>query len=213
MDNKPVSEHQALQQVINALTAFDNSTRGRILKSTIVFYDLAGEVNFGRTAEVPNRSVQPWTDGGGFSERSGASARRSVEREPTFSGHQVPSAKEFVVQKDPRNDVERIVVLAYYLAHYREQPHFKTSELSKLNTEAAQRKFSNTAYSVNNAAQSGYFVAAQGNTKQLSPMGEQFVEALPDRDAAKSVLQRWRERRKGRLRTGRSGRSDARPRT
>jgi hypothetical protein len=85
--------------------------------------------------------------------------------------------------------------LAYYRAHYQDEPHFKTADIAKLNTEAAQRKFANTAYTINNAAATGYFVAAPGGQKQLSSMGEQYIEALPDRVAAKAVVDRARPRK------------------
>jgi hypothetical protein len=74
-------------------------------------------------------------------------------------------------------------------------PQFKTFDISKLNTEAAQQKFSNAAYAVTNAYNRGLIVAAGGGKKQLSATGEAFVEALPDREAAKRVLDQMRHKR------------------
>jgi hypothetical protein len=71
---------------------------------------------------------------------------------------------------------------------YRATPHFKTLDISALNTEAAQPKFSNTAYSTNNAVKLGYIVPSTKGHRQLSALGERFVQALPDRSAAKEVL-------------------------
>jgi len=62
------------------------------------------------------------------------------------------------MEKQPRTDVERVACLAYYLTHYRNTPYFKTLDLGKLNTEAAQPKFSNAAYASNNALKMGYLV-------------------------------------------------------
>lgn len=92
------------------------------------------------------------------------------------------------MEKAPKTDVERIACLAYYLTHYRSTPHFKTLDISLLNTEAAQPKFSNTAYSANNAVKLGYIVPSSKGQRQLSALGERFVQALPDRNAAKDVL-------------------------
>jgi hypothetical protein len=100
-----------------------------------------------------------------------------------------------MLEKASRTDVDRVVCLAYYLSHYRDKPHFKTSDISKLNTEAAQRKLANAAYAVNNATQGGYLAQAPGGLKQLSVLGEQYVEVLPDREAGKAVLERLRPRR------------------
>lgn len=84
------------------------------------------------------------------------------------------------------------------LTHYRDSPHFKTLDISKLNTEAAQPKFSNAAVAVDNAMKTGYLVAATKGNKQLSAPGEQFVLKLPDRDAAKLAMASARPRRKAR---------------
>ena len=104
--------------------------------------------------------------------------------------------KEFLMEKEPRTNVERVTCLAYYLNHYRETPNFKTLDISKLNTEAAQPKFANPSVALNDAAISGFVVASTKGTKQISAMGEQFVLALPDRDAAKKIKQKMRPKRK-----------------
>ncbi len=113
------------------------------------------------------------------------------------------SVKQFIMEKSPKTDVERIACLAYYLTHYRATPHFKTLDISLLNTEAAQPKFSNTAYSTNNAVKLNYLVPSAKGQRQLSALGERFVQALPDRDAAKEVLLSMR--RRSRTRRKKSG--------
>jgi hypothetical protein len=105
------------------------------------------------------------------------------------------SAKEFMLQKQPQTDVERVACLAFYLTHYLNTPHYKTIDISRLNTEAAQIKFSNPAFAVVNATNQGYLTQAGKGYKQISSVGEQFVAALPDRDAAKAVLTTFRRRR------------------
>jgi hypothetical protein len=112
-----------------------------------------------------------------------------------FSEDRNISPKEFLMEKQPRTDVERVACLAYYLTHYLATPHFKTLDISKMNTEAAQPKFSNAAKAVDNATRTGYLVPATKGNKQLSATGEQFVQALPDRDAAKGVMSKMQRRR------------------
>ena len=99
------------------------------------------------------------------------------------------------MEKSPQTDVERVVCLAFYLAHYRDVRYFKTADVSKLNTEAAQRKLANTTYSINTATQAGYIAPATKNAKQLSAMGERFVQALPDHAAAKDIRTSMRPKR------------------
>jgi restriction endonuclease Mrr len=114
----------------------------------------------------------------------------------SFSEDRSMSAKDFVMQKQPRTDVERVACLAFYLTHYREVRFFKTLDISKLNTDAAQVKFANAAYAVANAEKAGLLAPAQRGQKQLSAVGEQFVMALPDREAAKAALANLRKRRR-----------------
>lgn len=112
-----------------------------------------------------------------------------------FSRDRTLSPKEFLRDKHPMTDVERVACLAYYLAHYRDMPHFKTLDISALNTEAAQPKFSNASVTVENARVTGYLAPGPKGTKQISAAGERFVELLPDRDAAREALRSFRPRR------------------
>ena len=116
--------------------------------------------------------------------------------ESSFSEDRSISPKEFLRQKQPRTDVERVACLACYLTHYRDTPHFKTLDISQLNTEAAQIKFANAANSVNNASTYGYLTATTKGNKQLTAAGEAFVEMLPDRDAAREAMANARPRRR-----------------
>ena len=122
----------------------------------------------------------------------------NASREPQFSSTEEPTPKEFMIQKRPNTNVERVACLAYYLTRFRNTPHFKNTDINKLNTEAAQIKLSNVSYTVNDAVKTGYLAIVAKGMKQLSAHGEEYVEALPDRDAAKEVKPRTprRSRRK-----------------
>ena len=106
------------------------------------------------------------------------------------------SPKDFLREKSPQTDVDRIACLAYYLTHYRGTPHFKTLELSQLNTEAAQQKFSNATVAVKNATMLGYLVPASKGERQISAAGEQYVRLLPDRAAARAEMAKFIKRRR-----------------
>jgi hypothetical protein len=162
----------ALKQMLDIMSNVAPENRQRLIQSLATFFDVA-QIGL---SDVP-------------------SANRKREGIP-FSEEKILSPKEFLFQKKPQSDVERVAVLAYYLTHYRDTPYFKTLDISKLNTEAAQAKFSNAAYAVDNATKYGYLVPASKGNKQISASGELFVQALPDRDAAKQVMQNARPRRK-----------------
>jgi len=179
MDEKDKAA-EVLSVIIAALASLDAESRKRVLDSVIGFYGV----------ERPSIST--------FAMPTTAVPRHSEGSSLGFSKDFAPTPKDFLYEKQPRSDVERIACLAFYLTHYRDTPHFKTLELSKLNTEAAQPKFSNAAYASNNAAKLGYLVPATKGNRQLSAAGEEFVRALPDRDAAKRAMERARPRRLGR---------------
>ncbi|MFF3173054.1 hypothetical protein ACFVQ0_10545 [Streptomyces sp. NPDC057900] len=102
---------------------------------------------------------------------------------------EVPTPRAFMSQKKPKSLVERIACLAYYLSFYRDVPHFKTSDLVSLNTEAAAPKFGNPSRDCDNAdRQNGYLVTAGKGVKQITPRGEAVVQALPDRDSVSAAL-------------------------
>jgi hypothetical protein len=169
----------ALSAVLRLLDQLDQKARIRVLNSVITFY---GHDALGPRSEplaIEAFSGQP-------------SAR------PAFSDDKAPSAKEFLFSKLPKTDIERIACLAFYLTHFRDTPHFKTLDLAKLNTEAAQIKFSNAAYATDNATKAGLLAVAVKGQKQITAWGEQFVTALPDREAAAKIMSQLRHRKNAR---------------
>jgi hypothetical protein len=173
-DEDYTSEAEALSLIIGALNGVEPSSRERIISTIATFYDI--RFRGAQENEVPAPKTHGVT--------------------VAFSQDTAPTPKEFILGKQPQSDVERVACLAYYLTHYRDTRFFKTLDISQLNTEAAQVKFSNAAFAVNNATNYGYLVQATRGNKQLSAAGEQFVAALPDRDAAKAAMTGARPRRK-----------------
>jgi hypothetical protein len=172
----------ALSAIIRVLTPLDQDARTRVLDSASTFFGL--------------RTSAPHAD-----TAASSTAPTHLVARPPFSENKAPSPKEFLFQKQPKTDVERITCLAFYLTHFREMPYFKTLDLGKLNTEAAQMKFSNTAYATDNATKAGYLAMAARGQKQITAWGEQFVAALPDREAAAQVLVQLRKRKKKRIKS------------
>ncbi len=177
-ESDSTAEFEALQTIIGALKSLDEEARQRIFGAAATFLKI-GTV----PSHSPHVNLAP----------SGGAASATY---PSFSADTSMSPKEFLLEKQPRTDVERVACLAYYLTHYRDLPHFKTLDLSLLNTEAAQPKFSNTANSANNAVKRSYLVPSTKGHRQLSAAGEQFVQALPDRDAARAAMTAIRPRRR-----------------
>ena len=173
-DNKAMIDTEVLSKIVDLLRSLDHGDRQRVLDSVSMFYRLDNGA-IGQPAILRTRS----------------SPEQDSKERPSrvaFTIHESPSAKDFLLHKQPQTDIERVACLAYYLAHYSDTPTFKTIDISKLNTEAAQPKFSNTAYAVNNAVKAQIIVPHTKGARQLSALGERFVQALPDRDAARGIL-------------------------
>lgn len=176
-------EFSALASMIDALDHFDDESRLRLVASVLTFYGLR---QHGVQATEPSPIAGPF------------SAALPGNSAGSFSEDRTISPKEFLAQKRPETDIERAACLAYYLTHFRNTPQFKTLEISKLNTEAAQVKFSNAAYAVDNALRRGFLASASHGNKQITAMGEQFVLALPDRAAARDAIAHMLRRRRTR---------------
>ena len=177
MGENETADLQVLTEVLTALKKLDHEGQERMIQTICTFLKLTP------SSHKPGPSPQSSNSSHAFS------------RPGSFSEDRSMSAKDFMMDKQPRTDVERVVCLAYYLTHYANTPHFQTVDISKMNTEAAQIKFSNATVSVNNAIQGGYLAPAPHGKKQISAAGERFVQALPDRDAARKVMDNMRPRR------------------
>jgi hypothetical protein len=160
-------EFAAIQACLNALEPLDEGRRAFALQ--MILSRLGGTT----TAEVNGLSLRPIVAG--------------AAKAAANSGAATP--KEFLKAKKSNTDVERITVLAYYLTHHRSTPHFKTKDLTALNTEAGGEKFSNAATAAANAVrQNRYLTTAGKGNRQITARGEDVVNALPDRDAVAKVL-------------------------
>ncbi len=82
--------------------------------------------------------------------------------------------------------------------------------MSKLNTEAGQRKIANPAKSANNAVTKGLLISTSKGYRKISAHGEMYVEALPDLEKAKEILSKLNFRKKNTKRTKKvdSGKND-----
>ena len=167
---------EALSTIVSVLKQLEPTEQGRVLQSVQTFLGLPTQ------HRASSHGLEP------------SQPSRAAEAHD-FSVDRTLSPKEFLRDKHPVTDVERVTCLAYYLAHFRDTPHFKTVDISSLNTEAAQPKFSNASVAVDNARGLGYLVAATKGNKQISAAGEKFVELLPDREAAREAIRTYRPRR------------------
>ena len=176
-------ELDIVTSILRMLQDVPQESRQRVIDTASRFFDLRIE-NAARSATSTRSSNHV------------NAVEESSSTLPSFSEDRSIGPKQFMLQKEPRTDVEKVACLSYYLTHYRDTPYFKTLDISKLNTEAAQVKFSNPTVAVENASKMRYLVPATKGNKQLSAVGEQFVLALPDRDKAREVMNHARPRKR-----------------
>jgi hypothetical protein len=185
-------ELESLKTVLHALEPLDETQRSFVLKTVAErmnismpngFASAGGQERTGRTS--PAAGAMPTAGAGGA----------------TGSGELLggQTAKQFLKVKMPKTDVQRIACLAYYLTQAKSQSHFKTLDLTKLNTEAGGTPFSNASLAVGNATSLSKFLGSVGQgKKQITALGEDVVAALPDQEAVKAVLAAQRKPRKKR---------------
>src|SRR5882672_3747147 len=111
MDKSSDNELTAIQAALAALWPLDEDARARAVAGIAGALGVVGAPGSGPRITATGIGV---TDGPG----------------------DLGTPKQFLALKAPRSDVERVAVLAYYLTHAREMPHFATKELNELNTEA-----------------------------------------------------------------------------
>ncbi len=179
MTNFLPKEVEALGAVLNAVKDLDEAQRRWVFSSAM------SNLGLGQANQAPL----------GTNVVSQAGSPQSRVPAPHASEDVTP--KEFLRRKTPQSDVQRIACLAYYLSHMRNQPHFKTTDLTILNIEGAGSRMSNPSQAVSNATkQSHYLALAGGGKKQITTRGEEVVEALPDQEKVKSLEKSQPKKRK-----------------
>lgn len=175
-------ELKALGAVLSALEPLSAEQRQFVLSTATTRLGIAGTGSLNTSAGNSTRAVG-----------NDAAERADV------------TSKEFIRLKKPNSETQRAACLAYYLTHHRNQPHFKTRDLTTLNTEAACPKLSNPARTVDNATkQNGFFAPAGKGNKQITPYGEDVVNALPNHEAVTALRRESKPLKKKRTTKGSS---------
>ncbi len=111
----------------------------------------------------------------------------------------------FLQRKAPQDIYQNVACLAYFLTHDGNQPEFSTADLTTASQDARYRRIGNMAQAVKDTERRKHFLMAgrARGAKQLSTLGEQVVEALPDQQKVEQIIESWKPRRKrGRKKKG-----------
>jgi hypothetical protein len=150
------------------LEPLDSDERAKVIQATLILFGDAP------LASTLNREADDGQNGNANSDEEGS----------------VRDPKSFFELKQPQNKGEELAVAARY-RELKEDVHVHNKEeLTKVFTDA-RRNFDSSNYSrdIKNArSQAGFFNKGTGkNSEKLSYFGQNYVDALPNRDAAKKL--------------------------
>ena len=156
-------ELKAIQAILASLEGVPEDRRGSVLSYVSDKLHIPGGV-------APDK-----TKGGGI----------GTGREPLLG-----SIEDFVAAKNPQNHYQRVACLAYYLETKEGTREFDTAIITTANSEAGGPKLGNATQVIADAeSKYGFFApTSERGKKRLTVRGKKVVEALPDQDAVKRVL-------------------------
>jgi hypothetical protein len=91
------------------------------------------------------------------------------------------SIKEFILEKKPSDDVQKTLVIGYYLEHFEDMESFNVQDITEGFRAARETVPSNVNDKVNSNIEKGYFMVAKEKKDKLKAWyltnsGEKFVE-------------------------------------
>ncbi len=166
----------AIEVVVKALTGFEEGEANDIIAFA------RKHLGFGGTSAA-STVMQP---------QIGGSTEGALQQPHT------DNIAQFVGQKNPKNEYQRLAVLGYFLFKVRGSETFTLKDLAAANTEARQPKFSNISGSVNKALTRYKYLSQAGGRGlySISFPGEQVVDALPNAEAVPVARARGKNGRK-----------------
>jgi hypothetical protein len=186
MAAKKIDSTSALVRVVQALEAVEEKDRQWVLQSAASKFALTIQVPAGNAAGA----------------QAGASPAGGMPGIPAATGDiQAAIAKKdaraFIRIKKPATDVQRVACLGYFLAQTTAQHGFSSKDISKTHTDSGGSAI-NMTRALDNATRGAKYLSNRGpRQKQLTTLGEDVVNALPDQAAVKTVEAGAKGRRGG----------------
>lgn len=165
---------KAIEVIVKELQKLDEGDRPDVVSFSLKQVGLTSPTNL--------NSPQPDQNIGGGSQGAGLDV----------------SMADFVKNKNPKNEYQRVAVIAYYREYKQNKKEFKNAEMSQANTaEARQPKISNIT-DVVTKARDRYKFLTKGTgkaTHQLSTHGADIANALPDQESVKKLIANAKSRK------------------
>lgn len=97
------------------------------------------------------------------------------------------NVRSFVRLKQPANDVQRVACLVYFLTHTQNKLGFTSKEITQAHTDSGGSAINMTRALDNATRQTRYLSSRGRKEKQLTPLGEDAVNALPSQEAVRGL--------------------------
>jgi hypothetical protein len=105
--------------------------------------------------------------------------------------------RAFIRLKKPTYDTQRVACLGYFHMKTTGSQGFSSKDIRRLQTDSGGSKINLTRALDNATRQAGYLSNRGPREKQLTTLGEDLVEALPDQEAVAALERDARRPRKG----------------
>ena len=170
MATKKTDSTTVLVTVVGALELLhDEKDRQWVLQSAASKFNV--------TLQMPDTGGQ-----GGSGGALGAGVTADVQSAITKK-----DVRAFIRIKKQATDVQRVACLGYYLVHTTGQPGFTSKDVATAHTNSGGSKINLTRAIDNATRRSKYISARSGREKQLTTLGEDVVNALPDQEGVKTI--------------------------
>lgn len=189
MDKATSGLAQITKDLFDLLEPLEPAERQRVISAALT---LLGDIGF----LPPSGGASAVHVDNGVARSNGHSAPSGLPASSFRAATGTPSnAQVYFEDKDPQSKLEEYAVAARFRELTCGQQTHSKEEFEQVITDA-RRNFNESKYrrDIDNAKTKGLFNRGDGNT--LSAYGQKYVDALPDRDAARSVARPRTARRR-----------------
>lgn len=185
---KKTDPAQALMTIINALEPLDESEKQWVINSASSRWGLQAQT------QTPLLNVTSATNNGVASNNL-QSNHISESAEAAISRNDV---RTFMRLKRPIYDTQRVACLGYFHMRTTGQQGFSSKDIGKLHTDSGGTAI-NMTRALDNATRRARYLSNRGpREKQLTTLGEDIVQALPDQQAVTNAEEQARHPHKRR---------------
>lgn len=179
------AEAEALLKIYDALGALEQTSAEFVLKTAQERLNIVTIVESGKSKSHVSAvaTTNDIADAPKVRRGRGKGRPKKVV-EPIAQGDIDPKA--FIAEKQPDRQAEVIACLAYILVHGQGQKKFKTRDITQIYNQTDGQAFGNATTAMQIATKNGY-LSVNGRIYKLTSFGTDYVNALPDREAAEEI--------------------------